>query len=335
MKPTLKRLSDQVVVITGASSGIGLTTAEMAARQGARVVLAARSETDLGQATEWIHRSGGRATFVVADVTDPQQVEEVGRRAVEEFGRIDTWVNNAGIGMYGRLVDQPMEEKHKIFETNFWSVVHGCRTAVPHLREHGGVIVNVGSQVSDRAAPLLGVYSAAKQAVKGYTDSLRMELEHDGLPISVSLVKPGPIDTPFTQHASNYMEKEPKHAPPVYPPEEVAYAILKCAQRPVREVTVGGIPRLQAAVATIAPRLVDLFMEQQLWNQMQSERPAYSPDSLDRPSGQDYGVRRGHHPGHVMQSSAYTRAVLSDVARAAPLIALGAAVAAIAVANRS
>jgi short-subunit dehydrogenase len=335
MKPTLKRLADQVVVITGASSGIGLTTAELAAREGARVVLAARSEADLGQATEWIHRSGGRATFVVADVTDPQQVEAVGHRAVQEFGRIDTWVNNAGIGMYGRLVDQPLEEKRKIFDANFWSVVHGCRAALPHLREHGGVIVNVGSQVSDRAAPLVGIYSAAKHAVKGYTDALRMELEHDHVPVWVSLVKPGPIDTPFTQHASNYMEKEPQHAPPVYPPEEVAFAILKCAQRPVREVTVGGIPRLQAAVATIAPRLVDLFMEQQLWNQIQSERTAYSRDSLDRPSGQDYGARRGHQPGHVMQSSTYTRAVMSDVVRAAPLIALGAAVAALAVANRS
>ncbi|PYR18178.1 MAG: hypothetical protein DMF98_26040 [Acidobacteria bacterium] len=114
----------------------------------------------------------------------------------------------------------------------------------------------------------------------------------------------------------------------------MAYAILKCAQRPIREVTVGGLPRLQAAVATIAPRLVDLIMEQR-WKQVQNERTAYSPDGLDRPSGQDYGARRGHQPGHVMQSSAYTRAVVSDVVRAAPLIALGAAVAAAVVANRS
>src|SRR5438034_1118206 len=150
-------------------------------------------------------------------------------------------------------------------------------------------------------------HRAARHAVKGYTDALRMELEHDGVPVRVSLVKPRPIDTPFTRHASNFMEHEPKHAPPVYPPEEVGYAILKCAQRPIREVAVGGIPRLQGAIAAIAPRLVDLFMEQQLWNQMQSDRPAYSPDSLYQPSGHDYGTPRGHQPGHVMQSSAYTR----------------------------
>jgi short-subunit dehydrogenase len=335
MKPTLKRLSDQVIVVTGASSGIGLTTAEMAAREGARVVLTARSEGELGNATEWIRRSGGRAIYVPADVTEPWQVEDVARRAVQEFGGIDTWVNNAGVGMYGRLIDQPMEEKRKIFDISFWSVVYGCRAALPHMRERGGVIVNIGSQTSDRAAPLLGIYSAAKHAVKGYTDALRMELEHDNVPVWVSLVKPGPIDTPFPQHASNYLEREPKHAPPVYPPEEAAWAILKCAQRPIREVTVGGIPRLQGAIAAIAPRLVDLFMEQQLWNQMQSDRPAYSPDSVYQPSGHDYGTRRGSQPGHVMQSSAYTRAALSDVARAAPLIAIGAAVAAAVVANRS
>jgi short-subunit dehydrogenase len=335
MKPTLKRLSDQVFVITGASSGIGLTTAELAAREGARVVLTARSESELGNATEWIRRSGGRAVYVTADVTDPWQIEDVARRAVEEFGGIDTWVNNAGVGMYGRLIDQPLEQKRKIFDASFWSVVHGCRAALPHMRERGGVIINIGSQTSDRAAPLLGIYSAAKHAVKGYTDALRMELEHDRVPVWVSLVKPGPIDTPFPQHAANFMEREPKHAPPVYPPEEVAFAILKCAQRPIREVTVGGVPRLQGAIAAIAPRLVDLFMEQQLWNQVQSDRPAYSPDSVYQPSGHDYGTRRGHQPGHVMQSSAYTRAALSDVARAAPLIAIGAAVAAAVVANRS
>jgi short-subunit dehydrogenase len=335
MKPQLKALSDQVIVITGASSGIGLTTAELAARAGARVVMAARSQAELGNSVEWIRRSGGRATYVTADVTDPQQVDQIARRAVEEFGGIHTWVNNAGLGMYGRLTDQPLEEKRRIVDINFWSVVHGCRTAVAHLRDRGGVIVNVGSQVSDRAMPLLGMYSAAKHAVKGYTDALRMELEHDGVPIRVSLVKPGPIDTPFTAHAANYLAAEPQHAPPVYPPEEVAHAILKCAERPVREVTVGGVPRLQSAMAAVAPRLVDRYMERQLWNQMEGVEPAHTRDSLYQPSGQDYGRRRGHHPGYVMKSSAYTRAALSDVARAAPLIAIGAAVAAAVVANRS
>jgi short-subunit dehydrogenase len=297
-------------------------------------VLTARSEAELADTVEWIRRAGGRATYVTADVADPQQVEHVARHALQEFGGIDTWVNNAGIGVYGRLVDQPLDEKRRMFDVNFWSVVHGCRVAVRHLRERGGVIVNIGSQVSDRAAPLLGIYSAAKHAVKGYTDSLRMELEHDGVPVWVSLVKPGPTDTPFTEHAANYLDKQPTHAPPVYPPEEAAHAILKCAQRPIREVTVGGVPRLQGAIAAVAPRLVDHFMEQQLWNRLQSDQPARSRGSLHAPSSEDYGQRRGHHAGRVMPSSAYTRAALSDVVRAAPFIAIGAAVAAAVVANR-
>jgi short-subunit dehydrogenase len=265
-------------------------------------------------------------------VTDVDQVQHVAGAAIREFGRIDTWVNNAGLGMYGRLLDQPLEDKRKIFETDFWGVVHGCRAAVRALRRTGGVIINVGSQVSDRATPLLGIYSAAKHAVKGYTDALRMELEHDGLPIWVTLVKPGPIDTPFPQHATNYMEHEPQHVQPVYPPEEVAYAILRCAEKPVREITVGGVPRLQQALATIAPRLMDVMMERQMFSGLQSAEPPHSGDSLDRPSGEDYGRRYGHQPG--FSSSVYTRAALSDVARAVPLVLIGAAATAAVVARR-
>jgi short-subunit dehydrogenase len=334
MSITQKRLKDQVIVITGASSGIGLATAEIAAERGAAVVLAARSESDLADVVGRIRNKGGRATAVTADVADERQVAQIGMAAMREFGRIDTWVNNAGLGMYGRLVDQPIEEKRKVFDINFWGVVHGCKVALEHMRTKGGTIINIGSEVSDRAVPLLGLYSASKHAVRGYTDALRMELEHDNIPIQVSLVKPGPIDTPFPQHSPNYMDKEPKHAPPVYPPEEVAYAILKCAEKPIREVTVGGVPRLQIAMATLAPKLTDVVMERQMWNQMQREEAPFSPDSLDRPSGQDYGVRRGRQPGHVMKTSGYTRAALSDVGRALPFVALGAIVAAGVAASR-
>ena len=333
MKPTFKRVKDQVIVITGASSGIGLTTAETAAEQGASVVMAARSEEELRIAAGRICEKGGRALAVATDVTDEAQVERLGDQAVRMFGRIDTWVNNAGLGMYGRLMEQPIADKRAVFETNFWSVVYGCRAAVRRMRDRGGVIVNLGSEVSDRATPLLGIYSAAKHAVRAYTDALRMELEHDGIPIWLTLVKPGPIDTPFPHHAVNYMQTEPRHAPPVYPPEEVAHAILTCAQKPIREVTVGGVPRLQLAMATLAPRLTDLVMEKQMWPQMEKGGAPWSRDSLDAPSGQDYGRRHGHQPGRRM--SLYTRAAMSDVMRAAPLVAVGAAIAATVAAKRS
>jgi NAD(P)-dependent dehydrogenase (short-subunit alcohol dehydrogenase family) len=335
MKPQLKRLSDQVIVITGASSGIGLTTAEMAAERGAAVVLAARSEAELNAAAARIRERGGRAAAVVADVTDPAQVEQIARRALIEFGRIDTWVNNAGVSVYGTLEDVPMADKRRLFDTTFWGVVHGSETAVPHLRQHGGVLINVGSVLSDMVAPLQGIYTAAKHAVKGYTDALRMELEIAGAPILVTLIKPGPIDTPYTQHARNYMAREPNHPSPAYPPEEVAHAILRSAERPVREIVVGGVPRMQIAMQTLAPRLSELFAERAMVSGQQSDQPPYSKDSLYAPSGEDYGQRRsnGKAPS-VMRSSMYTRAVLSDAMRAAPLVLAGAAVAAVVVSRR-
>ena len=322
----LKKLKDQTVVITGASSGIGLATARLAAERGARVVLSSRNEEDLRRACDQIRAEGGRAIFVVADVAVPQAVDRIAEAAVQEFGGFDTWVNNAGVSIYGRVTEIPLADKRRLFDTNFWGVVHGCRSAVRHLRERGGAIINIGSIVSDRAIPLQAVYSASKHAVQGYTDGLRMELEHDKLPISVTLVKPSAIDTPYLEHARNYMEEAPNFPPPVYSPDVVAEAILECAEKPVREVTVGGGGRLMAVIGRVAPRTTDLYMEQTMFRQQKNEaRSPQTQDSLYSP-GQD-GSTEGPYDGHVMRSSAYTRAMLSDVTRALPYIAAGVAVA--------
>jgi short-subunit dehydrogenase len=318
----LKKLEDQVIVITGASSGIGLTAAEMAAESGARVVLSSRNDDDLRKAVEGIRSRGGRATFVVADVADPEAVEEIGRTAIREFGGFDTWVNNAGLGLYGRSEDIPLADKRRLFDINFWGVVHGCRTAVPHLKRHGGALINIGSIVSDRAAPLLGIYSASKQAVKSYTDALRMELEEEGAPISLTLVKPSATNTPFIEHAGNYMEAEPEFPPPVYAPEVVARAILRCAVKPTREITVGGAGRMLTAMGAVAPRLTDLYMESTLFDQQKRDEPPRAHDALYEP--QRDGRRRGPTERVTLNRSAYTRAALSDVGRAIPAIAAGA-----------
>lgn len=327
MKVKLKRVSDQVIVITGASSGIGLATAEMAVERGARVVLAARSGNELHEVVSRLNRDGTRATSIAADVADEAAVERIADHAMSEFGGFDTWVNNAGISVYGRLVDVPMADKRRVFETNFWGLVYGCKAAVRRLRTHGGALINIGSVVSEFALPLQGIYSASKHAVKGYTDALRMELEAEGAPIAVTLIKPGAIDTPFPEHARKYMAEQAKHAPPVYPPEEVAHAILRCAERPMREVVVGGGPRLQIAMAGVAPRLTELYMERTAMSQQRrNDEQANMDDALYAPSHDPR--RRGRQPGHVMRSSAYTRAMVSDAARAVPFIALGIAVAA-------
>ncbi|MDQ3255217.1 MAG: SDR family oxidoreductase, partial [Acidobacteriota bacterium] len=236
MDVKLKKLNEQIIVITGASSGIGLSTARMAAKRGARLVLAARSGNALRQLTDELTRDGGKAVSVVADVSRQEDVAAIARKAQEAFGGFDTWVNNAGIGMYGKLEDVAIEDMRRLYETNVWGLIYGSLEAVKHLKRRGGALINVGSTVSERAIPLQGIYSSSKHAVKGFTDALRMELEHDGAPISVSLVKPGAIDTPFTTNAKNYLDREPHHVPPVYAPEVVAEAILHCAETPVRDV---------------------------------------------------------------------------------------------------
>jgi short-subunit dehydrogenase len=326
MRIKLKKLHDQVIVITGASSGIGLTTAEMAAERGARVVLSSRNEADLQKAVDRIRQSGGRATYVVADVADADAMERLADHAVRELGGIDTWINNAGLGLYGRTTDVPLADKRRLFDINFWGVVHGCRAAVPHLRARGGALINIGSMVSDVASPLLGIYSASKHAVKGYTDALRMELEEAGAPIAVTLVKPSAINTPFLEHAGNYMESEPEFPPPIYAPEVVAEAILRCAVRPTREVTVGGAGRMITAMGRMAPRLTDLYMESTMFDQQKSDERPHSPDSLYAP--QRDGRRRGPSKRITLQRSAYTRAALSDAGRVLPIVAAGLALAA-------
>jgi short-subunit dehydrogenase len=322
MRIKLKKLREQVIVITGASSGIGLTTAEMAADAGARVVLSSRNEQDLRSAVERIRARGGRAVFAVADVADPEAVENIGRRAFQELGGFDTWVNNAGLGLYGRSEDVPLADQRRLFDINFWGVVHGCRTAMPHLKQRGGALINIGSIVSDRASPLLAIYSASKHAVKGYTDAIRMELEEEGRPVAVTLVKPAAINTPFIEHAGNYMEADPEFPPPVYAPEVVARAILRCAERPTREITVGGAGRMITAMGTLAPRLTDKYMESTMFDQQKSDRPARGIDALYEP--QRDGRRRGPSRRVTFKRSAYTRAALSDVGRVVPAIAAGA-----------
>jgi short-subunit dehydrogenase len=321
---TPRKLKDQVIVITGASSGIGLATARDAARRGAKVVLAARNQENLREATEEIRSKGGSAVSIAVDVADADAVERIGDTAAREFGGVDTWINNAGVSIYGKLTDVPMADKRRLFDVNFWGVVNGCRTAVRLMRDRGGTIVNLGSEVSDRAIPLQGIYSASKHAVKGYTDALRMELEHDGLPISVTLIKPSAINTMYPEHARNYLEEGVPALPaPIYAPEVVAEAILHCAEKPVRDIIVGGAGKAQVALSYLAPRLADRFMERAMWNQQtRFDRDQPREGSLDSP--QHDGRAQGLYRGHVMRSSMYTKAALSDATRLAGIIAAGA-----------
>src|SRR5215211_909802 len=221
MNIVTKPIGEQVIVITGASSGIGLVTAIHAAKRDARVVLAARNEHDLARATEEIRAAGGRAIYHVCDVADQSQVEALALRAIGEFGAFDTWVNNAAVSIYGRCTEIPIADLRRQFDVNYWGQVHGMLAAVRHLRARGGTIINVASAVADRAIPLQGNYSATKHAVKAFTDALRMELEEEGVPISLVLIKPGSIDTPLFEKSKTFLGVEPQPIPPVYSPDVV------------------------------------------------------------------------------------------------------------------
>jgi short-subunit dehydrogenase len=333
MTMKLKKLSEQTIVLTGASSGIGLATARLAAQRGARLVLAARSREALQQLRNELTQGGGQAIFVVADVSRADEVRELARAAEATYGGFDTWINNAGVGLYGKLEEVSLEDMRRLFEVNFWSVVYGSLEAARHFRQRangvGGALLNVGSTTSDRAAPLLGIYSASKHAIKGFTDALRMELEEEGAPVSVTLVKPGPIDTPFTMNAKNYLDTAPQHVPPVYAPETVARALLYCAETPVRDVYVGGGGKGQAALGYYAPRMADKLMEKLMIPGTHSERPARprTENALDQPS--ERLAERGDYTGHVAQSSLYTQASLHPVLTGAALAGAGLTVAAL------
>jgi len=325
----LRNISEQTIVITGATSGIGLTTARMAAEQGAKLVLVARNEEALRELTNEVNSNGGRAIFIAADVADENALREAANRAKAEFGGFDTWVNNAGGAIYGKIADVSNEDSRRLFETNFWGVVYGSRIAVEHLRERGGALINVGSEVSDTPVPLIGMYAASKHAVKGFTDAFRMEIEADKLPVSVTLIKPTAIHTPFPEHAKNYMPFEPQLPPPVYAPELVAEAILHCAQNQVRDFFVGEMAAVHSAMATYAPRLNDKFMEMSAESQQNSGKPS----NPNRPEGlyqTNSDLReRGSQERYVLEESLYQRAKIRPFISGALAIGAGLGIAAL------
>jgi short-subunit dehydrogenase len=298
MAQSLKPLEDQVIVITGASSGIGLATAHAAAAQGAKLVLAARSGETLEQVVADLAADGCEALSVAADVSDRKQVEHIAQQAIVRFGRIDTWINDAGLSIYGRLHEVSEEDSRRLFDINFWGVVNGSLVALPYLLRQGGALINVGSEVSDAVVPLQGMYAASKHAVKGFTDALRTEVEElDKAPISITLIQPTAVDTPFPQHAKNYMEREPKLPTPMIDPFKVAEAILEAATHPTHDIKVGAMSKLNTAMEKLMPRLAEKISAKQAGRQQYDEPPRHPEGSLYQASG----------GGHIHGSGGVTR----------------------------
>ena len=327
MAVQLRKLDEQVVVITGATSGIGLTTARMAAEGGAKLVLAARGAEALDQLASELRRTGTQVATVAADVGKRDDVERIGQAALQRFGRIDTWINNAGISIFGRNEDIPLEDMQRLFQTNYWGVVNGSLEAVKHMKTRGGgAIINLGSELSDHSIPLQGIYAASKHAVKAFTDSLRMELEQDKAPISVTLVKPAGIETMFVPHARNYMDKEPALPSPVYAPELAAKAILYAAQHPKRDVFVGGAAKALSASNFAMPALLERYLRATMFKQQQSKAASASDrqDALYAPHPRQELRQRQDQSKSVVENCAYTAASLRSN-KVVPLLVGGAA----------
>lgn len=309
MKIPLKRVRDQVIVITGATSGIGLATARQAAKRGALVVLNARAEADLQIVAGEISELGGQVAYAAGDVADSEVVHRLADTAIREFGRIDTWVNNAGVSIYGLIEEVSIADARRLFDTNYWGMVQGSLVALEHLKKAGGALINIGSELSETAIPLQGHYTASKHALKGFTEALRMELEKENAPVSVTLVEPSAIDTPYPEHAKNYMDVEPTHQPPVYAPEIVANAILHCASHVHRTVRIGAGAKAFTLIEKVAPVLGDRIKVASAFEGSRTNERTRDENTLFGARPGDPRVR-GKYKGHVMKQSWSTAATL-------------------------
>ena len=255
-------MRNRVVVITGASSGIGRGTACKFAQAGAKVVLAARRKRLLKQLAEECRQAGAEALVVDTDVSNSSEVEELASRAVGKFGRIDVWVNNAGVGAVARFDEMPLDEHEQVIQTNLMGTIYGSYVALQQFRkQRKGVLINVGSFAGKVAAPYLSSYSASKFGVRGMGMALRQELEeNDEDGIYVSTVMPVSMDTPFFEHAANHTGKPVQPIPPVFDPKSVVETIYEVARHPQDEVVVGPSGKLASLGERIAPRKIAKLM---------------------------------------------------------------------------
>ena len=276
----LKPIDQQVVVVMGASSGIGRETALRFAARGAKVVVSARGEEGLASLVEEIRRAGGEATAVVADVADFAQVERVAARAVEQYGRLDTWAHLAAVLLFATVEQTTPEEFQRVIEVDLLGQIYGAKAALPHLKREGrGALIHVSSIEARRAFPLHSAYAASKHGIDGFLESFRVELRHDGVPVSVTQILPATINTPLFEKARTKLGVQPVGAPPIYQPGIVADAILYAAEHPVRELVVGGSGKQMLQAQRLSPRLLDAIFARIGYRVQQTDKPASADGS--------------------------------------------------------
>jgi NAD(P)-dependent dehydrogenase (short-subunit alcohol dehydrogenase family) len=257
----LKAIDHQVVVIVGASSGIGRAAALQFAQRGAKVVVSARSESGLQSLVEQIQRSGGEAIAVTADVAEFSQVKAIAEKTIETYGRLDTWVHSSATGVFSTFENLTPEEFQRVINVTLMGQVHGAMAALPHLKREGrGALIHISSMEGRRALPYQSPYSSAKHGVEGFLESLRVEVQHEGLDISISSIKPAVINTPFYNNGLTKLGVKPTGIPPYYDPKLVVDAILYAAEHPVRDLIVGDVGKVLDVLQRLSPGLVDSLL---------------------------------------------------------------------------
>ncbi len=258
---SLKPISQQVAVIVGASSGIGRDTALKMAAKGAKVVVAARSKEGLATLVEEIYQKGGEAIAVPADVADFNQVKEIADKTVERFGRMDSWVHLAATSVFATFDNVTPEEFKRVIEVNLLGQAYGAMAALPHLKREGrGALIHISSMEARRSLPYQSAYSSSKHGMIGFLDALRIELKHEGFPISVTNIMPGVINTPFYNKGKTKLGVKPTGIPPYYDASLVTDAILYAAENPIRDYIVSDVGRALDVVQRISPGLVDTLL---------------------------------------------------------------------------
>ena len=294
-------------MIAGASSGIGRATARAAGARGANVVVSARNGDALEAAIAEVEAAGGVGLAVSAEATSAADNEVLCARAVERFGRIDTFVCSIMVTVYAEVEELDAEELRRVMDVNFLGRFHAYRAALPHLQASRGTFVDVNSGLAYRGIPLQAAYCASKAAGRAFFESARVEQEKRRTGVDVSLILPGGINTPQFDRARQKLGLQPQPVPPIYQPELVASAILHCCERPQRELPVTWASQKLLWGQKLSPRAGDLVLLRNGWKgQTTGEpKPVDSPDNLDETIPGDPGAH-GRFGGGAKGSSAWT-----------------------------
>lgn len=282
-----KPLNEQVVVVFGASSGIGRDAALRFAEKGARVVAVARGDEGLDSLVSEIRASGGKAIGMVADAAHFGQVKAVADETVRRYGRLDTWAHVAAVAIYATAEQTTPDEFREVIQVNLLGQVHGAKAALPYLKAApgGGTVIFVSSVEAMRPLPYHAAYAASKHGVHAFAQTLRLELIHDNAPVRVTEILPPSINTPLFETARTRIGVQPAPMPPVYPVALVTDALLHAAQHPVREMVLGGVGKQMVAGQRLSPRLMDAILERVGFKAQQTDEPkdASAPDTLSGP----------------------------------------------------